>query len=49
MFLLSINLLVRRKRLDYGRVCAVLDILIMRNDRIDIESLSRGLMNDYRT
>lgn len=49
MFLLSINLLVRRKRLDYGRVWAVLDILIMRNDRIDIESLSRGLMNDYRT
>lgn len=49
MFLLSINLLVRRKRLDYRRVWAVLYILIMRNDHIDIESLSRGLMNDYRT
>lgn len=34
---------------DYRRVWAVLDILIMRNDHIDIESLSRGLMDDYRT
>lgn len=48
MFFLLINFLVRRKRFDYGRVWVVLDILIMRNDRIDIEFLSRGLMNDYR-